>query len=165
MSSAARVAVILEQHLSQTSTIDRAFHDRFLVAQRKWFDIPWRLAIARDQGYDIATGTDTAPRWLRYLVGKCSWPIFNLISASSREDMYIANKFNEVFNLDEPINRFVRNPRVIGGLLFYKVKMMLGRTKYPLGDHRGDPPSENYSPGNPSGVLGYIPAGAPSHVG
>ena len=148
MSSAGRSAVLLAEHLSVAGALDRGFFRTYLDEQRESLNVAWTLALARDQGYHHATGTEVAPRWRQRLVGRMSWPIFNLISAASRDDAVVEQHFARVFNLDESITEMSRSPRVIFGLLRHVVRRALGRTVLPLGfDHRRDPPAHDYSNG------------------
>ena len=153
MSSAARSAVILAQQLRWASELDQNFARAFLGEQRQSLNVPWMLAMARDQAYDIATGTEVAPRWRRRLGARFGWPVFTLITCAAREDDYIDVHFGKVFNLDESLTRFISNPRVIAGLLRHKAKLLLGRNKLPKSfDLRLDPPATDYSDG-PPGIV------------
>jgi 2-polyprenyl-6-methoxyphenol hydroxylase-like FAD-dependent oxidoreductase len=150
MSSAGRSAVLLTEMLSTASKLDRDFFRRYLDAQRESLNVAWTLALARDQGYEHATGTEIAPRWRQRLVGRFSWSAFNLISAAAREDAVVERHFTQVFNLDESITEMSRNPRFLFGLLRYAIKRLLGRASLPLGfDPILDPPSHDYTQGLP----------------
>lgn len=153
MSSAGRSAVLLAGRLSAASSLDREFFRAYLDEQRESLNVAWTLALARDQGYHHATGTEVAPRWRQRLVGRMSWPIFNLISATARDDAVVEQHFARVFNLDESITEMSRSPRVIFGLLRYAVKHVLGRTALPIGfDHRLDPPAHDFTDGPVPGL-------------
>jgi hypothetical protein len=53
-----------------------------------------------------------------------------------------------VFNLDESIGQMMRSPRVLFGLLRYKVNALLGRLKLPSGfDDQLDPPGKDWTQG------------------
>ena len=146
MSSAGRSAGLLGETLATATSIDHRFARQFLAAQRESLDVAWTLALARDQGYEHATGTEIAPRWLQRVVGATSWPIFNLISATSREDSVVEQHFARVFNLDESITEMTRSPRVLAGLLWFSMKRAVRRNTMPLGfDHLGDPPGDDYT--------------------
>ena len=146
MSSAARSALILAEQLSGTRQLDRSFLHRFLEEQRKSLRVPWMLAIARDQGYEHATGTEIASPLRRKVSAAMVWPVFNLITAAGREDDVVEDHFARVFNLDESMMEMARNPRVLAGLLRYKVKLMLGRQKMPRSfDLQLDPPATDYT--------------------
>jgi 2-polyprenyl-6-methoxyphenol hydroxylase-like FAD-dependent oxidoreductase len=159
MSSAGRSAVLLRERLSTVSTLDRGFFRTYLDEQRESLNVAWTLALARDQGYRHATGTEVAPRWRQRLVGRMSWPIFNLISAAARDDAVVEQHFAQVFNLDESITAMSRSPRVIFGLLRYAVKRALGRTALPIGfDHHLDPPAHDHTNGPVPGHTSPRPA-------
>jgi 2-polyprenyl-6-methoxyphenol hydroxylase-like FAD-dependent oxidoreductase len=148
MSSAARSAVLLAEMLDRTSSLDRNFFRRYLDAQRASLDVAWTLALARDQGYEHATGTEVAPWWRQRLVGRFSWSIFNLISAAAREDAVVERHFTQVFNLDESVTEMSRNPRFLYGLLRYAVRRLFGRHALPVGfDPTEDPPGRDYTHG------------------
>ena len=148
MSSAGRSAVLLAEKLSSATSLDREFFRSYLDEQRESLNVAWSLALARDQGYDHATGTETAPRWRQRLVGRMSWPIFNLISATAREDAVVERHFTQVFNLDESIGEMSRDPRVLFGLVRYALKRAFGRTVLPAGfDYRLDPPAHDHTTG------------------
>lgn len=151
MSSAARSAVILGEHLDRFRSLDTSFVRSFLQAQKLSLDVPWMLAMARDKGYDIAEGTETAPAWQRKIMGAVSWPVFNAITAASREDDYVEQSFTAVFNLDKSLREMATDPRFLFGLVRYKIRHALGRTVVPDGaDIRLDPPGTDYSdPANP----------------
>ena len=156
MSSAARSALILGELLRGRGTPDAAFVREFLARQKKSLDVPWMLAMARDQAYDFATGTEVAPRWRRRLAARISWPIFNAINATSREDAYVERTFAEVFNLDKSLRQMAGDPRFWFGIARYSLRRRLGRTVVPGGfDEREDPPGTDFT-----GYTGG--AGAPS---
>jgi 2-polyprenyl-6-methoxyphenol hydroxylase-like FAD-dependent oxidoreductase len=146
MSSAARSALVLGDLLGQRAVCDLAFFREFLARQKKSLDVPWMLAMARDQAYDFATGTEVAPRWRRRLAARLSWPVFNAINAASREEDYVEQTFAQVFNLDKSLRQLVTDPRFWFGIARYKLRQRLGRTVVPGGfDHRQDPPAIDYT--------------------
>lgn len=143
MSSAALSALRLRNALQSTSTLDATFYRRFLADQAKEFNVPWAMAMARDRGYECATGTEVAPAWMRKILAVVGSSMFNAITGASREDRVIDEHFARVFNLDEPIGTMLRNPRVIFGLIRYKVRDVFGRHKIPFGfDPQLDPPGK-----------------------
>lgn len=145
MSSAARSAVLLADKLNTSIALDRRFYRRFLREQRDSLNVAWSLAVARDQGYERATGTDVPPQWRQRLAARLSWPLFNLISGASREDAVIEQHFAKVFNLDESIADMSRSPRVLFGLARFGIKRALNRTTMPVGfDYRLAPPGDVY---------------------
>ncbi|MEW2354638.1 hypothetical protein [Spirillospora sp. NPDC029432] len=146
MSSAARSALILGAMLRVRGAIDAAFTREFLARQKKSLDVPWMLAMARDQAYDFATGSEVAPRWRRRLAARLSWPIFNAINAASREDAYVEQTFAKVFNLDRSLREMATDPRFWFGIARYKVRERLGRTVVPGGfDDQKDPPGTDFT--------------------
>ncbi|SFW79114.1 FAD-dependent oxidoreductase [Amycolatopsis australiensis] len=147
ISSAAGSALLLRAHLARAGRLDAAFVPRFLAAQRKLLAVPWRLAMARDQGYECAEGTEKPPEWRRRLLAAVSGPAFRLIVGAAREDDVVDEHFAKVFNLDESLGDMLRNPRVLAGLLRYRVRAALGRHRVPSGfDPRAEPPATDYSP-------------------
>jgi 2-polyprenyl-6-methoxyphenol hydroxylase-like FAD-dependent oxidoreductase len=148
MSSAALSARLLRDHLRAATELDQAFFKHFLTAQRKELLVAWKLAMARDQGYECATGTETVAPWRRKLVAAMTWPAFNLITGAAREDAVIDEHFAKVFNLDESLGDMMKSPRVLFGLLRYKIKSMLGRLTLPFGfDSQLEPPGKDWTPG------------------
>lgn len=146
MSSAARSALVLSDLLAESRGLDRSFFKEFLVRQKESLDVPWMLAMARDQAYDFATGTETVAPWRRKLTNKFSWPIFNAITAASREDTYVEESFTAVFNLDKSLKEMATDPRFLYGLVRHKVRSALGRTTVPHGfDQTEEPPATDYS--------------------
>ena len=146
MSSAARSALILGQMLREREVRDVAFFREFLARQKESLDVPWMLAMARDQAYDFATGTEVAPRWRRRLAARLSWPVFNAINAASREDAYVERTFAQVFNLDKSLRQLAVDLRFWYGVARYKLRQRLGRTVVPGGfDQREDPPGTDYT--------------------
>ena len=146
MSSAARSALILDDMLREYEVCDMAFFREFLTRQRKSLAVPWMLAMARDQAYDFATGTETPPRWRRRLAARLSWPVFNAINAASREDAYVEQTFAQVFNLDKSLRQLTTDLRFWFGIARYKLRQRLGRTVVPGGfDQRQDPPGTDYT--------------------
>jgi hypothetical protein len=104
------------------------------------------LAMARDQAYDFATGTEIVAPWRRRLAARLSWPIFNAINAASREDAYVEQTFAQVFNLDRSLRDMVTDPRFWFGLARYRVRQRLGRTVVPSGfDDQQDPPGTDFT--------------------
>lgn len=164
MSSAARSALILKEMLGEGRALDLAFHKDFLARQKVSLDVPWMLAMARDQAYDFATGTETVAPWRRKLVAKFSWPIFNAINAASREDPYVEQSFAEVFNLDKSLQQMMRDPRFWFGIVRYRVREKLGRTVVPAGfDQRQDPPGTDWS--DPAHPVEHSPAAVTPQTG
>lgn len=146
MSSAASSALLLWHALDSATGLDQTFYRRFLADQCKEFKVPWGMAMARDRGYECATGTEAVPAWQRRILSSVTWPMFNLITGASREDAVVDDHFARVFNLDESIGVMLRNPRVLYGLLRYKVKSVLGRHKMPFGfDPQLEPPGTDWT--------------------
>lgn len=149
MSSAARSALLLDQMLAaapEPGQRDIGFYREFFARQKKSLDVPWMLAMARDQAYDFATGTERAAAWRRKLANRFSWPVFNAITAASREDDYVEQTFAQVFNLDKSLKEMAADPRFWFGIARYKIRQRLGRTVIPDGfDARQDPPATDYT--------------------
>lgn len=147
MSSAARSAVVLADLLRERTSLDPAFFAEFLRRQKDSLDVPWQLAMARDQAYDFATGTETVAPWRRKVMAACSWPVFNAITAAAREDVYVDETFAAVFNLDRSMKQMMRDPRFLYGVIRHQVRARLGRTTIPSGfDLAQDPPGTDYTP-------------------
>jgi len=146
MSSAARSVLILAELLASGTVLDEAFFRDFLTRQKASLDVPWMLAMARDQAYDFATGTEVVAPWRRRLAAKLSWPVFNAINAASREDDYVEQTFAQVFNLDRSMKEMATDPRFWFGIVRYQVRQRLGRTVVPGGfDQSQDPPGTDYT--------------------
>ncbi|MGD0556563.1 MAG: FAD-dependent oxidoreductase [Streptosporangiaceae bacterium] len=146
MSSAARSVLILAELLASRNVLDETFFRDFLTRQKSSLNVPWMLAMARDQAYDFATGTEVVAPWRRRLAAKLSWPVFNAINAASREDDYVEQTFAQVFNLDRSMKEMATDPRFWFGIVRYKVRQRLGRTVIPAGfDQSQDPPSTDYT--------------------
>ncbi|HKN56894.1 MAG TPA: hypothetical protein VJX66_30680 [Amycolatopsis sp.] len=146
ISVASSSALLLREHLARAERLDAKFYSRFFTAQRKQLGVPWRLAIARDQGYECAVGTEKPREWKRRVVAALSGPAFSLIVGAAREDDVIDEHFGKVFNLDESLGEMMRNPRVLAGLVRYRVLAALGRHRIPFGfDPQAEPPATDYS--------------------
>jgi 2-polyprenyl-6-methoxyphenol hydroxylase-like FAD-dependent oxidoreductase len=146
ISSAAGSALLLREHLGRAGRLDAGFSARFLTAQRKLLGVPWRLAMARDQGYECAVGTEKPREWRRRLLAAVSGPAFSLVVGAAREDDVVDEHFAKVFNLDESLGEMVRSPRVLAGLVRYRLRAALGRHRVPFGfDPRAEPPATDYS--------------------
>ena len=79
-----------------------------------------------------------------------TWPMFNLITGAAREDAVVDEHFARVFNMDESLADMMTSPRVLGGLLRFKVKSVLGRHNLPFGfDAQQEPPGTDWSPTPP----------------
>ena len=151
MSSAARSAVLLKTALDNATALDDGFAAAFLRDQVATLDVPWQLAMARDQGFECATGTEVLSPWRRRLVAAMTWPVFNAITGAAREDDVVDQHFARVFNLDETLGEMFRSPRVLFGLARHQIKAALGRTTVPFGfDPQLDPPGTDYSEGTPA---------------
>jgi 2-polyprenyl-6-methoxyphenol hydroxylase-like FAD-dependent oxidoreductase len=161
MSSAARSAVILGDVLRARPVLDAAFYREFLSEQKHSLDVPWMLAMARDQAYDFATGTEVVGTWRRKVASRMSWPVFNAITAAAREDEYVEGVFTAVFNLDKSMKQMARDPRFLFGVLRHWVRSRLGRASLPASfDIDADPPARDYSDAAPSGAaLSAVSAG------
>ncbi len=146
ISSASASALLLREHLSRAERLDAKFSTRFFAAQRGLLRVPWSLAMARDQGYACAVGTEQLPEWRRRLVAAMSAPAFSLVVGAAREDEVVDEHFAKVFNLDESLGQMLRNPRVLAGLVRYRVRAALGRHRVPFGfDPQAEPPATDYS--------------------
>ncbi|MEV6826348.1 FAD-dependent monooxygenase [Amycolatopsis sp. NPDC051102] len=146
ISSASGSALLLREHLARAGRLDAGFSARFLAAQRKLLRVPWSLAMARDQGYACASGTEKPPEWRRRIVAALSAPAFSLVVGAAREDAVVDEHFAKVFNLDESLGQMLRNPRVLAGLVRHRVRTALGRQRVPSGfDPRAEPPATDYS--------------------
>ncbi|MFJ9180144.1 FAD-dependent oxidoreductase [Streptomyces sp. NPDC102360] len=164
MSSAARSALILAELLRGREALDAAFFREFLALQKKSLDVPWMLAMARDQAYDFATGSEVVAPWRRKLAARLSWPVFNAITATSREDAYVERAFAEVFNLDKSLREMATDPRFWFRIARYKVRQRLGRTVVPGGfDDQQDPPATDFTDAATNGA-GHRPAADPALV-
>lgn len=147
ISSASASALLLREHLARAERLDAKFSARFLAAQRGLLRVPWSLAMARDQGYACAVGTEKLPEWRRRLVAAVSAPAFSLVVGAAREDEVVDEHFAKVFNLDESLGEMLRTPRVLAGLVRYRFRAALGRHRVPFGfDPRAEPPATDYSP-------------------
>ena len=146
MSSAALSARLLRDALASTNALDAAFFRSFLASQRKEFKVPWGMAMARDRGYECATGTETAPAWQRRILAAMTWPMFNLITGAAREYPVVDEHFARVFNMDESLTEMMTSPRVIAALIRFKIRSALGRLSLPFGfDPRQDPPGKDWT--------------------
>jgi hypothetical protein len=125
---------------------DAGLARRFTTKQVDILRVPWGLAMARDGGFEFATGTEKLPEWRRRILAALGNPIFNAITGAAREDPVIDEHFAMVFNLDESFADMFKSPRVLWGLLRYQAKSALGRTTVPYGfDALTDPPGTDYS--------------------
>jgi 2-polyprenyl-6-methoxyphenol hydroxylase-like FAD-dependent oxidoreductase len=150
ISAAAGSALLLRARLRSAQEVgqdlDRVFFESFLAEQRKALKVPWGMAMARDRGYECATGTETLPTWLRRILASMTWPAFNLITGAAREDAVVDEHFARVFNLDESLAEMMRSPRVLAGLLRYRVNSALGRHRVPFGfDAQQEPPATDWT--------------------
>jgi hypothetical protein len=148
ISAAAGSALILRARLQSATELDQRFFKGFLAEQRKALKVPWGMAMARDRGYECATGTEILPPWRRKILASMTWPAFNLITGAAREDSVVDDHFARVFNLDESLADMMKRPRVLAGLLRYRANSLLGRRKVPFGfDPQLDPPGTDWTPG------------------
>ncbi|VVJ17973.1 Uncharacterised protein [Amycolatopsis camponoti] len=146
ISSAAGSALLLREHLDRARGLDARFSAKFLAAQRKLLAVPWSLAMARDQGYECAEGTEKPREWKRRILAAVSAPAFSLIVGAAREDDVVDEHFAKVFNLDESLGDMLRNPRVLAGLVRYRFLAALGRHRVPFDfDAQAEPPATDYS--------------------
>ncbi len=146
MSSAARSAVLLASALEQATALDDAFVGGLLQEQAIALNVPWKLAMARDQGYECATGTEVLPPWRRRLVASMTWPVFNAITGAARESELVDDHFARVFNLDQSLGDMFKSPRVLLALARHQIRAALGRTTVPYGfDPLLDPPGTDYT--------------------
>ena len=151
ISAASASALLLRSALERATVLDEEFVARFLNEQVKSLRVPWNLAMARDQGYECASGTETLPKWQRRILAAVTWPVFNAITGAAREDEVVDDHFAQVFNLDESLGDMMKNPRVLFGLLRYQVKRLFGRSTVPFGfDPLLDPPGTDYTPATAS---------------
>jgi hypothetical protein len=157
MSSASASAVLLGQMLAEGG--DAGLARRFTAKQVDILQVPWGLAMARDGGFEFATGTEKLPEWRRRILAALGNPIFNAITGAAREDAVIDQHFAMVFNLDESFADMFKSPRVLWGLLRYQGKSALRRTVVPFGfDPSADPPATDYTDFEKTRQL---PAGQP----
>ncbi|MGH3459467.1 NAD(P)/FAD-dependent oxidoreductase, partial [Aeromicrobium sp.] len=150
MSAAAGSALLLRDSMHSVTALDQTFFKRFLAKQRKALKVPWAMAMARDRGYECATGTETVPAWKRRILASMTWPMFNLVTGAAREDAVIDDHFARVFNMDESLADMMTSPRVLAGLLRYKINSALGRHKLPFGfDSQQEPPGTDWTMATP----------------
>jgi hypothetical protein len=110
--------------------------------------------MARDKGYECATGTETVAPWKRRIIAAMNWPAFNLITGAAREDPVVEEHFARVFNLDESLADLIKSPRVIAGLLRYKLNSAVGRRTVPFGfDPQLEPPGTDWTPDHDAGTI------------
>ncbi len=148
MSSAAMSALLLRGALESTKLLDAKFFADYLAGQTKEFKVPWGMAMARDRGYECATGTEVVPAPIRKFLAIASESMFDTITGASREDHVVDEHFARVFNLDESIGTMLTSPRVLFGLVRFRVRDKLGRHKIPFGfDPQLDPPGKDWTPG------------------
>lgn len=148
ISSASMSALLLREHLAGADRLDAAFDRRFLAAQSKLLGVPWRLAMARDQAYACAVGTEKPAEWRRRVLAAVSDPAFSFIVGAAREDPVIDAHFAKVFNLDESLGDMLGNPGVLARLARHGVRAALGRRRVPFGfDPNAEPPPTDYSRG------------------
>jgi hypothetical protein len=146
ISSASLSALLLREHLARAGRVDATFFSRFLTAQRKLLSVPWRLAMARDQGYACAVGTEKPAEWRRRVLATVSDPAFSFIVGAAREDPVIDVHFAKVFNLDESLGDMLGNPGVLARLVRHGIRSALGRRRVPFGfDPDAEPPATDYS--------------------
>ena len=75
-----------------------------------------------------------------------TWPMFNLITGAAREDAAVDEHFARVFNMDESLADMMTSPRVLAGLLRFKIRSALGRLELPFGfDAQQDPPGTDWT--------------------
>ena len=159
MSAAADSARLLRDTLQSANGLDQKFFKRFLADQRKALKVPWAMAMARDRGYECATGTETVPAWQRRILASMTWPMFNLITGAAREYAVVDEHFARVFNMDESLTDMMTNPRVLAALLRFKVNSALGRLKLPFGfDAQQDPPGTDWTLGAAAPDVALAPA-------
>jgi hypothetical protein len=154
ISSAALSALLLRERLARADGLDATFVRQFLAAQRKLLGVPWRLAMARDQGYVCAVGTEKPAEWRRRVLAAVSDPAFSFIVGAAREDAVIDAHFARVFNLDESLGDMLGNPGVLARLARHGVRAALGRRRVPFGfDPNAEPPATDYSPATETAVA------------
>ena len=146
MSSAARSALILGDLLREREVCDVAFFREFLARQKKSLAVPWMLAMARDQAYDFATGTEIPPRWRRRLAARLELAGLQRHQRRQPGGRLRRADVREVFNLDKSLRQLAADPRFWFGVARYKLRQRLGRTVVPGGfDQRQDPPATDYT--------------------
>lgn len=142
MSSAALGAHLLQERLAASRGLDKSFFREFLKQQKALLDVPWMLAMARDQAYDFAVGTEVVPPWRRKLTARMSWPVFNAIIAAAREDSYVEETFAAVFNLEKSMKEMASDPRFVYRVIRSKLRTMAGLSASPGGyDYQQEPPA------------------------
>lgn len=166
ISSAAGCAVLLKSCLARATALDTGFVVDYTRRQVTVLEVPWKLAMARDSGYECATGTETRPAWQRRIVNAVSDPVFNAITGAAREDQVVDEHFARVFNLEESLGDMFKSPRVLFGLVRYQLRAALGRTTVPYGfDPLLDPPATDYTPDADSAVSdGSLPQTEMEHA-
>ncbi len=145
MSSAARSALILEEMLRGRDALDLAFFREFLARQKQSLDVPWMLAMARDQAYDFATGSEVAP-----LAAQAGRPpqLADLQRHQRREPRGRLRRADVRPGVQprQVAQEMAADPRFWFGIVRYKVRQKLGRTVVPGGfDDRQDPPGTDFT--------------------
>ena len=142
ISSASARRCCCATHLSLDRPRSTAFFQRFLAAQRKPLSVPWRLAMARDQGYECAVGTENRPSGAAASSPPCPVRPSASSSAPPARTTVVDEHFAKVFNLDESLGDMMRNPRVLAGLARVTASRRAGPRRVPFGfDPQPDPPA------------------------
>ena len=108
MSSAAKSSVLLREKLAAASSVDEAFVRDYFGAQRKLLDEIWTFGAGPRPGLRQRRGHRYRPRGARSWLYKAAWPVFNFISATTREDAVVGQHFADVFNLDESVTTMIK---------------------------------------------------------
>lgn len=146
LSAAAKAATLLQQAAREHGRIDQTFARSYFARHERFLQLPWTLATMRDKSYAHATGSEAMRDGVaKRLLVKVTIPIFDLVSAASREEPVVAEAFAKVFNIEEHVSTLGR-PRFLLALLRYKVRDLFGRSRLPRpGDPMLPPPATVWS--------------------
>jgi 2-polyprenyl-6-methoxyphenol hydroxylase-like FAD-dependent oxidoreductase len=132
MSSASAGALMLRDLLRTGDPAAAGFPRAFYRRQAAFLRTPWALAKTRDGGYRHATGTDVMRRGLRRtLLQRYTWSGFEFVTAAGWCDEAVDTHVANLFNINESLGAFARNPRVLAGLAGHGTRELLGRSRRP----------------------------------
>jgi hypothetical protein len=132
MSSAAAGGLMLRDLLRGRDPADPAFPGEFHRRLAGFLETPWALAKTRDGGYPHATGSEVLrPGLRRTLLRRYTWSGFEFVTAAGWSDEAVDTHFANLFNVNESLGAFARNPRVLAGLAGHGARRLLGRSRRP----------------------------------
>ncbi len=132
MTSAARCAGVLQSRLEAEAPETPGFEKRFFAAQGDFLEIPWTMATSADRQQvrtvEAESSSGEAPPSLASRIGAFTMRQFTQAAA---RDRVLERALFDVINLSRHPRSLMREPGLLGRVLFARLRQLVTRTRVP----------------------------------